>query len=149
MTFSTWIGARCEYCGAKWTAESRGKPLTYDFADDAISCTRGYGCARRRPEHERRGPRSSTRAQLVVRQYLLDGHWYTVEELAALAGVPRARMAARLDLGWHVAEAISPSRVKGRPAGHWARSAIALARAGGSPRRVPGRPDAPRARRAA
>ena len=80
---------RCEYCNAK---PLKPRDLTVSMTELALVCSRGFGCARRRPEHERkRGGH---------REFLLDGHWYTIGELAALASQSRQTIHSRIKHGW-------------------------------------------------
>lgn len=130
-----WIGAACEYCGLRWERGTVGKLLRFDMADDAIVCERGFGCARRRPEHER----VMVKRGIERRQYLLDGHWYSETQLADLAELSRQCVGKRLEAGWTVADALLPVYDRG----HLSRSSdykrlcsLALRRAGGAPAKV-------------
>lgn len=145
-----WIGARCEYCGAEWTRESKGHPLRYDIEDDSIVCSLGRGCSQRRPEDQKRGfARLSSGRLFPVPLYLHEGVWYSCPELAALADVPYHTMRARLQNGWTVRDALKPpaSIAKEDESQYKKLLGIALARAGGTPLQVaksadskPGRP---------
>lgn len=89
----------CAYCGAKGDASKRTRNLRYDLRDREVVCARGYGCARQRPGDARRNGRK--------REYRLEGHWYSIADLAALAGVPTPVMRMRLTkLKWDVAVAV-------------------------------------------
>lgn len=89
----------CAYCGAKGDASKRTRNLRYDLRDREVVCARGYGCARQRPGDARRNGRRH--------EYRLEGHWYSISDLAALAGVPTPVMRMRLTkLKWDVAVAV-------------------------------------------
>lgn len=134
-TNDCWFGAACEYCGLEWTRDAIGKRLRFDPADDAIVCARGFGCARRRPEHEREvlvGGRKR-------KQYLLEGHWYREQQLADLAELSRQCIHERLAAGWTVSDALLPPYERGPVSlttEYKRRITVALQRAGGTPTRV-------------
>jgi hypothetical protein len=134
-TNDCWIGAACEYCGLEWERGATGKRLRFDPTDDAIVCARGFGCARRRPEHERFVLVNGRKRK----QYLLDGYWYREQQLADLTEVSRQCVHWRLAAGWTVADALLPSYDRGstsRTTEYKRRVSVALRRAGGTPSKV-------------
>lgn len=135
-----WIGARCEYCGAEWTRESKEQQLRYDFKDDSIVCYLGRGCSRRRPTEQKQGhARLGDGVVYAVPLYLYEGVWYSCAELAALADVSYFTMRARLQKGWSVRDAVHPPAkiAKGDEWRYKKHLGVALLRAGGTPLYVP------------
>ncbi len=99
------VRASCDYCGAD--GQHR-----YDVEADAIVCARGAGCSRRRPEDERTAKLPSGNWSRQYRH--TDGYWYTLQEVADLAGITTDAAYQRMRAGWTVADAIED--ISERPA---------------------------------
>lgn len=102
-----WADARCAFCGRTWAAgraEGVARPLTLSREDKAIACTYGSGCAAIRPD--------DVQKQGVHWRVRFEGHWYTLDALAALCGVYVALLRYRIVIRrWPVAYAVVPKRV--------------------------------------
>lgn len=93
---------QCAWCGADWWD---GAEL--DVVDNAVACMRGRGCARRPDSHARRVHAPTIAGHRWRREYLLDGYWYSLQQLGDLAGIGRMSVLARLNAGWTVRDAIT------------------------------------------
>ena len=91
------VRASCDYCGAD--GQHR-----YDAKSDALVCGRGAGCSRRRPEDERAAKLPSGNWSRQYRH--TDGYWYTLQQIADLAGITTDAAYQRMRAGWTVADAI-------------------------------------------
>lgn len=106
---------RCEYCG-RMSAEV-GRTWRYDYDEDAITCARGEGCSRRRPENEREA--RCHRGQRTREYRDLHGHWWTIQQIADVADISRAAAYQRMIAGWTVEDATRPRlHSHGRPQYH-------------------------------
>jgi hypothetical protein len=94
----------CDYCGR--VGPARGRPWRYDYELDAVVCARGEGCSARKPEDEReaRAPNGNRTREYRDSQ----GHWYTIQQIADLAGIRYPAAYQRMWSGWTVEDAIRP-----------------------------------------
>lgn len=95
----------CDWCGRD------GASNKLSTLGGEIACKRGFGCARRLPHEERPSQRArepGSTGPLHATEYLLEGHWYTVRELADVASVSRTVVEHRIKRCWPMADVVAP-----------------------------------------
>lgn len=107
----TLASCACAYCGARWLGSQKQRNLRYDVTEREVVCARGYGCAAQTVGH--------SRVRDGILEFLLEGYWYTIGQLADLAGKPPSVIRMRLTKRkWTPRDAVEYRRSRRSRRGH-------------------------------